>query len=376
MPAHTPYLAHQMLRDWIAQHHEVDPTRLKELAIGRGGLAEGPFETLTGEPITPVQMLARFWETLDDSRAGSMAHWLLDSYPDTQTDPASLGELLAGASRPMFGNSVDETKRAEEEQRKGLDTVVTRCENLLEALPLEQQKVAHQAMIRSTHRSLEHSMKAGRYQAARRWIQVISNWFSGTVPGLGPEMPGYFSWEDEKGSPFSKEAARLLHVVFQAIDDDQVLGVTFTMMFDTNLLSPAKDLAPHGIEALKEAREDLARHMLGGLQPLSTPVPCPTVEGFRALVGLNAVMVLMESADPQQQRDYLAAFEDLWPVFEERVRQLPVYQTNGLGLRNGPAQKLFSQFIPRAEHVLNVRRGLALDQGLPEAKPSAFKPRF
>lgn len=373
----TPHLAFESLQQWLSNHQLVDPFRLTEMATGRGGLPLGPFEELTGERVTPVQILARLWETLDGPRPGSTGQWLLDLYPDTQTDPASLGELLAASSRPISGLSSDENNTIAEEQRRGLDELVVRCEKLLEALPRRLQEQAHQAMIASTHRSFQHALKAGRSQALRRWTTTLSNWFTGPIGDIGPQMPGYFSWEQPQGSPFSKEAARLLHVVFQLTDDDVLMGRTFRPLLDgACLLSPAVNLAPHGLEALREAWEDMARHMLDGLLPLNEATPYPSAQAFRALIGINAVLVLLESGTPEANDTLRTTLKDEWPIFETHVHQLPVYQRNGIDLNGSKESALFAQLMARSSLALKQIRAWEIGQALPEAARSAPKPRF
>jgi len=345
--------------------------------MGQGGLALGPFEELTGEQVTPVQILARLWETLDDSRSGNTGQWLLDLYPDTQTDPASLGELLAACSRPIFGLSSDENKTTEEENCKGLDELVVRCENLLEALPQPLQEQAHQAMIESIHRSFKHSLKAGRFQALRRWTTTLSTWFTGPIGPIGPQMPGYFSWDPSRASPFSKEAARLVHVVFQLADDEEVMGNTFRPLMDgASLLSPSADLAPHGLEVLREAWEDLAGHMLAGLPPLHQTTRYPSVQAFRALIGINAVLVLLESGTHEANDMLRVTLKDVWPTFEAHVHQLPVYQRNGIGLRGKKESALFAHMMERSSLALKQIRSWEIGQALPEPSKTASKLRF
>ena len=374
----TPYTAYQTLQRWIALHHAVDPSRLSELAIGRGGLPMGPFETLTGEAVTTVQILARHWETLEEERAATMGDWLLDLYPDTQAHPESLGELRAALARPVAGTSSGESATHEAEERYGMDSLVVRCERLLELLPPEDQERAHAAMIRSTHRSLGFALRDNKYQAIRRWTSTLSQWFAGSAFSLPPDMPGYFSWEQDHGSPFSHEAARLLHVVFQAVDDDQTLANVFGFLMTLpGFFTPANRLDAHGVESLRDAREALARQMLGAIRPSHEVTDFPSVDAFRALVGLNAVLVLMESADADQQRQYRQSLADLWPLVEQQAAHLTVYQTERTGLSNSRASAVVEPIRTRTDALLKQLRAWDLEQALPapHAKPGS-KPRF
>ncbi len=378
MASRTPHAALLQLQRWINERESLDGSVLLKEALNHP-LPKGPFETVSGERLTPVQALARHWETLEGVRSPHIAQFLLNAYPATQTDPMSLGELLMASERPVSGNSSNETKTMEEEERNGLDALKTRCENLLELLPQSQQAQAHAAMASTMHRCLEKTFSANPAQALRRWLITLNHWFGGPGASFPPAMPGYFSWNFDEPSPISLAVAKAVHVVTQAVTDDQELSMALRFSLNGNhLLSTGAGMNQHGLEAFREARLLLARELLGGLSVAGELPEFPTTERVRAAMGLNAITVVMETSAPDEQIQLREALADVWPAYEAAVHRLQTTKALGLGLTSRATEaSLVDQLEARSVLVLNQAREQALHNGLPTPHPTrGHKPRF